>query len=166
MESGWVILFGIYKAIRVAVMHAHYDGQAETMSLLLKQHCHESSSISPCLVALYDWSQKCLQRNSSMINMDFIWSGGWQWWFRTCSGYIKGAYLLWSCLSCSVISLWSYCLSNGSKLSNSYLSLYLASVTYLFISVLFSSNNSEATYHHCKDGVVKLFWSVSPAPLH
>ena len=34
-------------------MHAHYDGQAETMSLLLKQHCHESSSISPCLVALY-----------------------------------------------------------------------------------------------------------------
>ena len=50
-----MILFGIYKAIRVAVMHVHYDGQAETMSLPLKQHCHESSSISPCLVAyIYD----------------------------------------------------------------------------------------------------------------
>ena len=47
-----MIFFGIYKAIRVAVMHAHYDGQAEIMFLLLKQHCHESSSISPCLVAL------------------------------------------------------------------------------------------------------------------
>ena len=112
---GWFCL--AYKAIRVAVMHANYDGQAETMSLLLKQHCHESSNIIPCLVALYDGSQKCLQRNSSMINMDFSWSCGWQWWFRTRSGYIKEPACCEAALVAVSLVCDSYCLWNGSRLS-------------------------------------------------
>ena len=111
--------------------YAHYDGQAETMSLLLKQHCHESSSISPCLVVLYymieaKGAYKGIHPWSTWISAEVV--GGSNDLGLVVATYIKEPTCEAALVTVSLICDPIYYVSNGSKLSNSH------SVTYLFMS--------------------------------